>query len=59
MLYMYTNMEEVQLYFKKFVKIYRASREQPTLKKLDYMCEHELKGLCFFNVSTCSVVLKG
>jgi hypothetical protein len=58
MLYMYMNMEEVQPYFKKFDKIYWTSREQHTLNKLNYMDEHELKGLCFFNVSTCSVALK-
>jgi hypothetical protein len=44
MLYMYTNMEEVQPYFDKFDKPYCTSREQPTLKQLDYMREHGLKG---------------
>jgi hypothetical protein len=44
MLYMYTNMDEVQPYFEKFDKIYRNSRVQPTLKKLDYMHEHGIKG---------------
>jgi hypothetical protein len=43
-LYMYMNMEEVQPYFGKFDKIYWTSREQPTLKQLDYMHEHGLKG---------------
>jgi hypothetical protein len=38
------NMEEVQSYFEKFVKTYWTSREQPTLKQLDYMREHGLKG---------------
>jgi hypothetical protein len=41
---MYTNMKEVQPYFKKFDKTYWTSCEQPTLKQLDYMREHELKG---------------
>jgi hypothetical protein len=44
MLYMYTNMKEVQPYFEKFDKTYWTSREQPTLKQLDYMREHGLKG---------------
>jgi hypothetical protein len=44
MLYMYTNIEEVQQYLKMFDKTYWISCEQPTLKKLDYMCEHRLKG---------------
>jgi hypothetical protein len=44
MLYMYTNMEEVQPYFEKFDKIYWTSREQPTLKQPDHMREHGLKG---------------
>jgi hypothetical protein len=44
MLYMYTNMEEVKPYFEKFDKIYWTSHEQPTLKQLDYMCEHGPKG---------------
>jgi hypothetical protein len=43
-LYMHMNMEEVQPYFEKFDKIYWTSREQPTLKQLDYMCDHGLKG---------------
>jgi hypothetical protein len=44
MIYMYTNMEEVQSYFEKFDKIYWTSCEQPTLKQLDHMREHGLKG---------------
>jgi hypothetical protein len=44
MLYMYTNMEEVEPYFEKFDKIYWTSRNQPTLKQLDHMYEHGLKG---------------
>jgi hypothetical protein len=44
MLYMYTNMEEVQPYFKKFDKTYWTSREQSILKQLDYIREHRLKG---------------
>jgi hypothetical protein len=44
MLYMYMNMEEVETYFKKFDKTYWTSHEQPTLKQLNQMCEHELKG---------------
>jgi hypothetical protein len=41
---MYMNMEEVQPYFKKFDKTYWTSHEQPTLKQLDHMREHGLKG---------------
>jgi hypothetical protein len=37
-------MEEVQPYFKKFDKIYWTYREKPTLKQLDNMREHGLKG---------------
>jgi hypothetical protein len=44
MLYMYMNMEELELYFKKFDKIYWTSRNQPTLKQLNCMHEHGLKG---------------
>jgi hypothetical protein len=44
MRYIYTNMEEVKTYFEMFDKIYWTYRKQPTLKQLDYMCEHELKG---------------
>jgi hypothetical protein len=43
MLYMYTNMEEVQPYFEKFDKTYWTSCEQPTLKQLDHMRENGLK----------------
>jgi hypothetical protein len=34
MFYMYTNIEEVQPYFKKFDKIYWTSHEQTTLKQV-------------------------
>jgi hypothetical protein len=44
MLYMYTSIEEVPPYFKKFDKIYWTSHEQHALKQLDHMHEHELKG---------------
>jgi hypothetical protein len=44
MLYMYMNMEEVQPYFNKFDKIYWKSCEQPTIKQLDHMREHGIKG---------------
>jgi hypothetical protein len=44
MLYLYINMVEVKLYFEKFDKTYQTSRVQPTLKQLDHMCEHGLKG---------------
>jgi hypothetical protein len=44
MLYMYKDIEEVQPYFEKFDKTYWISREQPTLKLLDCMHEHGLKG---------------
>jgi hypothetical protein len=43
-LYLYTNMEEVKPYFEKFDKSYWTSREQPTLKQLDHMHKHGLKG---------------
>jgi hypothetical protein len=42
MVYMYTNMEEVIPYFEKFDKIYWKRSEQPTLKQLDHMREHEV-----------------
>jgi hypothetical protein len=45
MLYLYTNMVEVEPYFKKFDKTYWTSRVQPTLKQLDHMHEHGLKGV--------------
>jgi hypothetical protein len=44
MLYLYTNMVEVKPYFAKFDKIYWTSRVQPTMKQLDHMREHGLKG---------------
>jgi hypothetical protein len=44
MLYFYTNMVEVEPYFEKFNKTYSTSRVQPTLKQLDHMCGHGLKG---------------
>jgi hypothetical protein len=45
MLYMYTNMMEgVEPYFEKFDKTYWKRSEQPTLKQLDSMCEHGVKG---------------
>jgi hypothetical protein len=43
MLYMYTNMEEVQPYFDKFKKTYWKASEQPTMKQLDHMREHGIK----------------
>jgi hypothetical protein len=42
-LYVYTNMVEVEPYFEKFDKTYLASRVQPTLKQLDDMHEDGLK----------------
>jgi hypothetical protein len=44
MLYMYTNMEEVQPYFEIFDKIYWKRCGQPTLKQLDSMRQHGDKG---------------
>jgi hypothetical protein len=44
MLYLYTNMVDVEPYFKKFDKTYWTSRVQPTLKQLDHMREHMFKG---------------
>jgi hypothetical protein len=44
MLYMYMNLEEVQPYFEKFDKTYWTSHEKPTLKQLDHMREHGLRG---------------
>jgi hypothetical protein len=44
MLYLYTNMVEVEPYFEKFDKTYWTSHVQPTLKQLDHMHEHGLKG---------------
>jgi hypothetical protein len=43
-LYLYTNMVKVEPYFEKFDKTYWTSHVQPTLKQLDHMREHELKG---------------
>jgi hypothetical protein len=44
MLYLYTNMVEVEPYFEKLEKIYWTSRVQPTLKQLDHVHEHRIKG---------------
>ena len=44
MLYMYTNMEEVEPYFEMFDKIFWKSREQPTVKQLDKLREHGING---------------
>jgi hypothetical protein len=44
MFYLYTNMVEVEPYFGKFDKTYWTSRVQPTLKQMDHMREHGLKG---------------
>jgi hypothetical protein len=44
MIYMYMNVEEVEPYFEKFDKTYWTSRNQPTLKQLDHMHEHVLRG---------------
>jgi hypothetical protein len=44
MLYMYTNMEEVIPYFEKFDKIYGKRSEHATLKQLDGLHEHGIKG---------------
>jgi hypothetical protein len=44
MLYLYTNMVEVEPYFEKFDKTYCTFHVQPTLKQLDHMHKHELKG---------------
>jgi hypothetical protein len=44
MLYLYTNMVEVEPYFEKFDKIYWTSCVQPTLKQLVHMHEHGLNG---------------
>jgi hypothetical protein len=37
-------MEEVEPYFEKFDKTYWTSHEQSTLRQLDHMREHGLKG---------------
>jgi hypothetical protein len=44
MLYMYTNMEEVQPYFEMFNKAYWKQSGQPILKQLDSMRQHGVKG---------------
>jgi hypothetical protein len=44
MLYIYMNMEEVQPYFDMFDKIYWKQSGQPTLKQLDSMHQHRVKG---------------
>jgi hypothetical protein len=44
MLYLCTNMVEVEPYFETFDKTYQTSRVQPILKQLDHMREHGLKG---------------
>jgi hypothetical protein len=44
MLYMYTNMEEVQPNFDMFDKTYWKRSGQPTLKQLDSMRQHWVKG---------------
>jgi hypothetical protein len=44
MLYMYMNMEEFQPYFEMFDKTYWKQSGQPTLKQLDSMRQHEVKG---------------
>jgi hypothetical protein len=44
MLYLYTNMVEVEPYFEKFDKTYWTSHVQPTLKQLDHMRELGVKG---------------
>jgi hypothetical protein len=48
MLYLYTNRVEVEPYFEKFDKTYWTSHVHPTLKQLDHMCEHRLKGASSF-----------
>jgi hypothetical protein len=44
MLCMYMNMEEVQPYFDMFDKTYWKRSGQPTLKQLDSMHQHGVKG---------------
>jgi hypothetical protein len=44
MLYLYMSMMEVKPYVEKFDKTYWTSHVQPTLKHLDHMHEHGLKG---------------
>jgi hypothetical protein len=48
MLYMYMNMEEVQPYFELFDKTYWKRSGQPTLKQLDPMRQHGVKGVPSF-----------
>jgi hypothetical protein len=57
MLYIYINMKEVQPYFEKFDKTYWTSCEQPTLKQLNYMCEHGLKDDPSFHKWFCQYVI--
>jgi hypothetical protein len=44
MLYMYSNMKEVQPYFELFDKTYWKQSGQPILKQLDSMRQHRVKG---------------
>jgi hypothetical protein len=44
MLYLYTNMTEVKPYFEKFDKTYWTPCVQLTLKQLDHIRKHGLKG---------------
>jgi hypothetical protein len=44
MLYLYMNMVEVDPYFKMFDKTYWTSCVQSTLKQLDHMHKHGMKG---------------
>jgi hypothetical protein len=44
MIYMYTSMKEVQPYFDMFNKIYWKQSGQFTLKQLDSMRQHGVKG---------------
>jgi hypothetical protein len=44
MLYLYTNMVEIEPYFKMFDKTYWTSHMKSTLKQLDHMHEHGLNG---------------
>jgi hypothetical protein len=43
-LYLYTNMVEVEPYFEKFDKTYWTSHVLPTLKQMDHMRDYGLKG---------------
>jgi hypothetical protein len=51
------NMEEVQLYFDMFDKIYWKRSEQPMLKQLDYMHQHGVKGGPSFPMLFCLHVI--